>query len=459
MFKRKQSTGNYLDDLQRDSWQLELIITGFAVAGMLSGLDEVTDSLRRFKVGGQENSVLSVLLNVGSGVFYFCYLLTLFHFGVNIVVRCLWIGAVGARSVLGQIRLHKLRPAPRFARFLQHQSADYDTYIRRLDDVASLIFAVTILTIAALVSLLAWMVATQVLVSATSWLREAYGMEFLIVIWASRAALIAFLITSLIYLIDFLTVSKLKRIRLFSVVYYPLYRLMGWVTFARLYRPLYYNLVTTRGTKWLVPLIIPYILLFITVGSMYSVSAPYLRAVSQQTQGDYSFIHSGGHYRDGVGYDVNHLHAFSLQSNIITQPVAEVHLALENRYAETYQLRCPNLIPDDPSMIRSDFWDGFTKSRRQRDQATTHSADSSYVACLTAPLRLFLDDRPVPLDEVLYATYDSGVNLKGKLVTYVALDSVPPGLHRLRLEVITVVSDSTQEQIPPFVLPFYYAPG
>ena len=49
MLSKSSSSGNHLDNLQRESWQLELLVTGFALAGMLSGVDEFdsfTDKLR-----------------------------------------------------------------------------------------------------------------------------------------------------------------------------------------------------------------------------------------------------------------------------------------------------------------------------------------------------------------------------------------------------------------------------
>jgi hypothetical protein len=152
MLRKSPSSGNYLDNLQRDSWQLELLVTGFALAGMLSGIDEFdsfTDGLKDTLQGHPNvfGAEIIVILLID-----FAFYVTLMHFFVHVVIRCLWIGAIGLRSVMGPTDYEMLDLAPTFKKFLLKRNGSFDNYIQSLDNLASIIFAVTFLLIAIMVS-------------------------------------------------------------------------------------------------------------------------------------------------------------------------------------------------------------------------------------------------------------------------------------------------------------------
>ena len=49
---------------------------------------------------------------------------------------------------------------------------------------------------------------------------------------------------TLVFIVDFVTLGWLKRIPYFSKFYYPVYRVMSWLTLSPLYRRIYYGLIS-----------------------------------------------------------------------------------------------------------------------------------------------------------------------------------------------------------------------
>ena len=87
------------------------------------------------------------------------------------------------------------------------------------------------------------------------------------------------LLSGVVYMVDFFTLGLLKRIKLIEKPYYYLYVVMGWLTLARFYRPLYYNFIdNTFGRKFAV--ILPFCVMLIYFGSAVEyVGSPYVPGV------------------------------------------------------------------------------------------------------------------------------------------------------------------------------------
>lgn len=59
------------------------------------------------------------------------------------------------------------------------------------------------------------------------------------------------------YAIDFLTLGKLKKLKRFSKIYFPIYVFFSWLSLAPIYRSAYYTLVTNiKSWKLLLGIVI-----------------------------------------------------------------------------------------------------------------------------------------------------------------------------------------------------------
>ena len=288
---------SWLDDLQRESWQLELLISGFAVfllLGAWGSLLELADEAFLVALNLRRYIYLVVLVNTLS-VTTLALLLCLV---IHVALRGIWIGAIGLRSVSGVIDYDRLDYRPRFRRFLERTVGDFDRYIDRLEQYSSVLFSLAFLVIFCLISLSSYLTVINLLAFALSRLfggDTGGGMNWGLSDQSGLALLL--LLPGLLYLLDFLTLGLFKRQRWIAVWYYPIYRFMGWITLARFYRPIYHNLIDERLGRRLARLIPVFVMLLCFGMSLIFVQQAYLpqgRSSYEQVARAYQYDDEGG---------------------------------------------------------------------------------------------------------------------------------------------------------------------
>ncbi|MEM1328607.1 MAG: hypothetical protein AAGI23_21810 [Bacteroidota bacterium] len=243
----------WLDQLQEQSWNLELIISGFVLFGLFQLRDFLTLQLYYFNANGTafyDKFTLSfIALEISIDIFILSLLLLIF-------TRGLWIGAIGLRYVSGEIDYDTFKYNDKFKGYLKRKVGDFDDYIQRLEHISSSIFAFTYLLFFMFLSLVAIDLQFQLLF----YLSEKFDFYGL-----ANVVSTVFFIVGFIVLFDFITLGLLKRIqfRPFSAVYMPIYRFYGVVTLSFLWRPIWYNFIDQHSTKWIAALTVPLLLGFI----------------------------------------------------------------------------------------------------------------------------------------------------------------------------------------------------
>ncbi|MDX1479725.1 MAG: hypothetical protein R3301_18560, partial [Saprospiraceae bacterium] len=140
-----------LEKLQEESWQLELLISGFAiflVAAVREPIQDFATQAQVTMIGIPDSSLLSVSIGVMLGSWFFLLANLILH----VVLRGFWISAIGVRYVSGDIDFDRLRLAPRFDRYLRRRIPSFDDFIARLEKVCSVVFAFTFLIIFILIA-------------------------------------------------------------------------------------------------------------------------------------------------------------------------------------------------------------------------------------------------------------------------------------------------------------------
>ena len=126
-----------LDSLQQQSWELELIISGFAIFGLFTAYEPL-----RIETVNAENQqqiyrfVVYLILQISCSILLFNLLL-------HVILRGLWIGSLGLRYVSGDIEFEKLRYSERFTKYLQKRIVSFDRYIANLENYCSVLFAIS----------------------------------------------------------------------------------------------------------------------------------------------------------------------------------------------------------------------------------------------------------------------------------------------------------------------------
>ena len=251
--KTKKKFSKWLEQLQQESWQLELLISGLAIFGIWeskSFLDDLGQYLE-LNVSGLLSNYLKmtyIFLRISWSVF-------LINLIMHVFVRGLWIGAIGLRYVSGEIDYKVFNYSEHFEKYLEKKVGSFDSYIERLEKFSSVIFSFTFLLVSFFLSILTLILLFAMVIEISERLLPD-NEEYIIVPFV-----FSYFFIFLLVFIDFISFGALKRIKnaRFSKFYLWIYRIAGVFTLSFLYRPLLFNFIDNRYTKRLVILAIPYI--------------------------------------------------------------------------------------------------------------------------------------------------------------------------------------------------------
>ncbi len=243
---KNQKFKKWLDMLQQESWQLELIISGFAIYGLFLVMDPIKVANAEIQ---QEPNIFAIFVFSALGGSWFTLTMNLL---IHVVLRGLWIAAIGLRYVSGEIDYEALRYSPKFTRNLKKNVGSFDDYVAKLEQYCSVIFAVTFV----LVFYLLGMYVILFLISVIGqWMGESepWSLAF----WVGIPLFVFLGIGILLTFIDFVTQGWLKRKKWTTRIYYPFYWVFKYLTLSFLYRPMIYNFLDIKFGRRLSFLIVP----------------------------------------------------------------------------------------------------------------------------------------------------------------------------------------------------------
>ena len=248
----------WLERLQQESWQLELIISGIALFGIWEArilVGDIRNFMEVYSASPTQNGFF-FFLYVGARTSWVILFTNLI---LHITFRGIWIGAIGLRSVSGEIDYSKLGYNPIFTRFLKKKIGSFDVYIEKLERFASILFAYTFLLLAFTISFAFFstflFLSTLVIrnqVDAGE-INGVYSISFLFLL----------LFGGTIVFIDFITLGNLKKIKHKKIAkwYFFLFRFYSLVTLSFIFRPLLYNFLDDKYAKKFFLLSLPYVII------------------------------------------------------------------------------------------------------------------------------------------------------------------------------------------------------
>jgi len=280
---RKQFFSKWLEQLQQESWQLELLISGFALFGIYEGKSWINDfslslTTNAYSTAGNLASFLRLLLDCGWTIFFINLL-------VHVILRGLWIGAIGLRYVSQEIDYDSLNYSSYFTKYLKSNVGEYDDFIERLERLCSVLFAYTFLLFLLLLSLLLFFAVYGISMTIAVKLGSAENPDGLMV-----GAGLVYLVLGLLVFLDFVTLGVFKKVQepIVAKTYMWIYRFYSIVTLSFLYRPLLYNFIDDKYTRRLFFLSIPYIFIVLFSNNIISNNPyPYWSADESQKYGLY----------------------------------------------------------------------------------------------------------------------------------------------------------------------------
>uniref|UniRef100_UPI0040477D90 hypothetical protein n=4 Tax=Roseivirga sp. TaxID=1964215 RepID=UPI0040477D90 len=250
----------WVANLQLESWQLELLITGFSIFLLASGLEEYNTFNNNFKetkiINGANganplinDSIKFILNTIPIGLKFF-----LINLLIHLLLRGFWIGIVGLSSVSSKIDFESLNFKGKFRRFIPENVKSLDELILYLDKISSVVFAYTFLLVFSIISVVIVFsigLSTMGVAVASMMNPDSSGLVLGLSVFLVLIVLFYFFM-SLIFFLDTLLFSYFKKSRWFSTVYYPFYRFFSFISFAFIYRSIYYHLITNFKKKYII---------------------------------------------------------------------------------------------------------------------------------------------------------------------------------------------------------------
>ena len=233
---QQKQPDHWLARVQEQSWEPEIIISGIVLFALYQ-IPELIGRLAHFLTnyslsifsGGTADEALISLLMVAN-------VWLIIGFTAHLFLRSVWVAYVGLSYVYKEgIRVDRLRFRERYKQLL-FKDTGFRSNIIRLERVCSTTFAVSFLLFMCVVGAFFFLAVVALMVSVFVAFFPDHGS----LPWLD---LVLQLIT-LVFIVDFVTLGWLKRIPYFSKFYYPVYRVMSWLTLSPLYRRIYYGLIS-----------------------------------------------------------------------------------------------------------------------------------------------------------------------------------------------------------------------
>lgn len=427
-----QKFKKWLDILQQESWQLELIISGFAIYGLFEMIGPLELAAQEAQ---NNNNLYSAFLFQGLIVSWYIITINLI---AHVVLRGLWIGAIGLRYVSGEIDYDTLKYSPKFTRHLQKRVGSFDNYVATLEKYCSVIFAVTFLLVFYLLGLLVLVFCFTLLglwidkEETPDWARH----------WIAIPTIIFLAIGMVLTFIDFVTQGGLKRKKWTTWFYYPFYWVFKYLTLSILYRPMVYNFLDTKFGKRLSWIVVPlYLCITILAGTGFSTSN-YLDREMFAT----SFMAKNANYLDALDDETAFVDRASIPSRIISEPFLNVFVVYGSTVEDDVFFFNKDLKPEeDRRGIFSVFSDGTVPRRSERLKGYLETLEDMYTLTIDST-----DFKP----QFIFAQ-----NQRKQIgyETYLDMEGIPKGKHVLHVKRKDHDQDSVYSRTI-IKLPFWYYP-
>ena len=323
-----------LKKLQEESWQLELIISGFAIFGLFTAFEPLREAAKVAQFKSQMYSTIILMISLIS-----CAIL-IFNLLLHVVLRGLWIGTLGLRYVSGDIDYDSLNYSEKFTKYLKKKVGSFDKYIATLENYCSIIFAVSFLLIFYVLAVTFTIITIAIIGNLIIGNQDLAKTPRLII----GITLMVFVVFGMIItFIDFLTQGWLKKKRWISKLYFPIYWVFSFITLSFLYRPLIYNFLDNKFGKRL-----SFILLPVYIGILVIVSLEY-KTSNYIANSDHSSEQVGrvGNYLDLLNSKNDFIDEVAITSKVITTPYINVFMLFNNKIEDNVFDYNSKLKPED----------------------------------------------------------------------------------------------------------------
>lgn len=449
--KDENKLRRWVANLQLESWQLELLITGFSIFLLATGIGEYNDinrSIQENKLNPGANGInplLSISINfildtIPVGMKFF-----LINLLIHLLLRGFWIGIVGLSSVSNFIDYDKLGFKGRFRKYMPENVRSLDELIVYLDKISSVIFAYTFLLVFSIISVVIVFAIGMSLMSVALMLSTSKELT----IWVGILNLIVFLVVflyfilALIFFLDTLFFSAFKKSKWFSLLYYPIYRIFSVISLSILYRSIYYHLITTYKRKQIVG--VSFILMLILLVTLKADALDVSVFYPERTNISERYIVEEVY--DDLRSEDQFINRLSLPSKYVKNGFLELFLRYNPKDNDILRLLCPDSYKLSPEEgVIKGFKAGMQVQRDTTLNVDDLIRDKDYEAklveslvCQTQIFEVYIDGVLYPNPEYIFKTHPSN----GERGYLAVIDVIELGRGKHLLEVKKLKAGST----------------
>lgn len=423
-----------LDKLQEESWQLELLISGFAIFGLFSAYPNLEIAYQHAQ--NENNIFFSIVMIVALSA---CSIL-IFNLLLHVLLRGLWIGALGLRYVSGDIEYDTLNYSKRFNNYLKRKVGSFDRYIGRLENYCSVIFAISFL-------LIFYMLAIALTFGAIAFVVTVFlnNHTFSDISTYFGIILLVFLtVGMLLTFIDFITLGFLKKKKWISKLYFPIYWCFSIITLSFLYRPLVYNFLDNKFGKRLSLFLVPIYILLVWMTSLYYNQSNYFNFIEPSGQ----HISNSLNYEDMLVDDSDFIQNIAINSKVISDSYIKVFIVFDKSIEDEIYKFNPKLKLDEDTR-------GITSEMSSINSgAISDALKSEYMTTFNSLYSVEIDTILYKTDFVLGKT----VKKQNGFETYIGVKNLDDGKHILHVKRKELKASDTLSKTAASI-PFWYYPN
>lgn len=434
----KPSFKKLLEKLQEESWQLELLISGFAIFGLFYAYNPL-ETINREAQNDKE-----MLIFFGSMIVLVSISILIFNLLLHVILRGLWIGALGLRYVSGDIDYKKLNYSQKFTSYLKRKVGSFDNYIGKLENLCSVIFAISFLLI---FYVLAFAIVMLTITGIALYFLGNDNLSNCISKGIGIPLMIFVVIGMFLTFFDFVTQGLLKKKQWISKIYFPFYWVFSFLTLSFLYRPLVYNFLDNKYGKRVSFILIPFYILIMILTSFSYQKSNFLEINYMDTVRSNNIVASSRNYEDLLLKSDLFIDNFAIQSKVITEPYLKVIFSFSDRVEDRIFKFNESLKPkEDKRGLQSGMQFGSIKFNKTKQD----SLRIEYLKTFNKIYNIKIDTTYYNTDFIITKNKDDKFGFE----TYIKINHLKEGKHIV--DFVRLKHKDTDSLVSMRKIPFWY---
>lgn len=447
MTPEKDQKSDWLEDIQRESWHLELLISGFSIFLLMGAYSGLTNAFSYLNLHVSLSDNINGLIRTFLGILVLGSIVLICNLILHVFIRGFWVGTIGLQSVQDNFDIKNLGYSDFFTSKLNERVPSLNKVQEKLDTLASVIFAFTFLVIFMFFSLFLYFSAISLFAYGfETYLSDNINDKSLRNVINSIAVVFIFgwIFMGIIYMIDTLSLGFFKKYERISKLYFPIYKLMGIVTLAGMYRSIYYSLINRFSKNKIRFALSFYILIFVLLPFM-----KYDQYIYYPDNGN--AIKLDDRIYDDARAEGEPVWEASIPSKIIK----ESYLPLFIRYLPSHNEVLNKTCKDWQPLKKDGFNSGIkigSNGINLGDAYIQEDDPNKALACLSDFYSVSIDSSKLDLDYYLYLHPN---NEERGLMTMIDIDTLSRGKYVIKVKRKTIKKDETIGDINFVDIPFW----